>query len=347
MSYTAPKKSRGCINFVIFSIELLLIKHDNMIMKMGKKILIVLSSSILVITLNIHPESKSGYCEAASCNKVLKFWLGKAEFTIDGRKYLMSNAPEILHGRMFIPLRGPLACAGGDVSYSDRDKCMGYSFSQMYLQMWVGKNTASVRNFELETTETMQIDPLNPNIMPYFSKANTAMVPVRFIAQIFGITTEYNNKEKSVTIKLISDCPGSACSRILKFWENKLEYELDGVKKKDIVCVPEKKSGKLFIPVNIIMKSYPDPDKMDISWNDKEKSLWFTWTDNIVIKLWVGKNKAEITYRGIMPIDVEIDADPSILPYINNGKIMAPVDFFSKYIGDGIIYDDKEKSVMI
>lgn len=312
---------------------------------MGKKLLQVCLAGVLTFTLSINAIPKTVISTTPSCNKVLKFWLGKTEFTVDGFKHSMRNAPEVRYGKMFVELRGPLEWAGGNVSFDSSSSCMGYSYSQMYLQMWVGKNTASVRNTELETTQTMQIDPSNPKVVPYFSKTNAAMVPIRFVAQIFGLSTEYDDKDKSVTIKLISDCPGSACSRILKFLEGKTEYELDGVKRNNIASFPERKQGKLFVPVNVLLNSYPD--NIDINWNDKERCLCFTWTDNIELKLWIGKNKAQITYRGLLPMNVDVDVNQSAVPYLKNGEFMAPVDFFAKYIGDGVFYNDNEKSATL
>lgn len=312
---------------------------------MGKMVLQLSLVVILTFTINFNAAPEICADVKYPCNKVLKFWVGRTEFTVDGVKHSMRNAPEIKHGKMYIEFRGPLEWAGGNVSFDSSSNCMGYSYSQMHLQMWVGKNTASVRNMELETTQTMQIDPLNPKVVPYFSKTNAAMVPIRFIAQIFGIATEFDDKDKSFTIKLVSDCTGSACSKILKLWENERVYELDGKKRSFIGSYPERKYGKLFIPVNAILHAIPDD--IGESWNDEDKSLWFTWNDNIELMLWVGKNKAQITYRGLLPANVEIDANPSVVPYLKNGEFMAPVDFFAKHIGDGVFYNDSEKSAQL
>ena len=79
-------------------------------------------------------------------------------------------------------------------------------------------------------------------VSPYL-KNGTAMVPISFIANTFGISTEFDAKSKTVTL--------TKEKTVIKLVIGKKTFVLNG-KSKNLAIAPETKNGQTMVPLNFV-----------------------------------------------------------------------------------------------
>ncbi len=138
----------------------------------------------------------------------LVFKVGEKSYTVtkddDRTTMAMDVAPLIQGGRTFIPARHFTEPLGGEVLWDNSERKVTCRFEagidpsnneKVYntLEMWIGKSKAKYNGSERE------IDLDNPEVVPTIIDGRT-MVPMRFLAESFGCTVEWDAETKEITL---------------------------------------------------------------------------------------------------------------------------------------------------
>lgn|GEM_PF-4093941 len=107
--------------------------------------------------------------------------VGDAVMTLD-------VAPFVQDGRTLVPLRFIGAQLGAEIGWDQAEQRVTYTKGSTVVQLWIGRQEALVNG---------QVVPLD--VPPQIVGGRT-MVPVRFVAQALGATTEWNGETSEVTI---------------------------------------------------------------------------------------------------------------------------------------------------
>jgi serine protease Do len=132
---------------------------------------------------------------------VVNLWIGNSVMSVNGLRQPIDSQgtkPVILESRTLVPIRAIIEAFGGDVGWDATAKKVTINFNQDILEMWIGQSTASLNGYAL------QIDSTNPKIVPLIINSRT-MVPLRFVAESFGIDVQYDDKTKMITLTYVAE----------------------------------------------------------------------------------------------------------------------------------------------
>lgn len=117
--------------------------------------------------------------------------------------------------------------------------------NEVIIEMWVGKSQAFISKV-----------PTTINPPPMIINGRT-FVPLRFIANAFGMNTSYEATDKSITIVWTEKIANIPTQHVLKLWIGKKNYNLDG--KTMFLDVPPqipKGTSSTMVPIRFIADSF-------------------------------------------------------------------------------------------
>ena len=115
--------------------------------------------------------------------------------------------------------------------------------SETIIEMWQGKTQAYVNKAPII------VDPPPTNV------SGRIFVPLRFIADAFGMNTSYETSDKSVAIVWTEKVGDVPTQHVLKLWIGKKNYNLDG-KTMFLDVPPQVISSRTMVPIRFIADSF-------------------------------------------------------------------------------------------
>ena len=118
----------------------------------------------------------------------LKFFLGKKEVLVNEISQTIAQAPQVVEGRTYLPLRAYAELLGAYVEWNIKEQKVEIKYNGQELNFWVGKNKLTVDGVE------SSIDA------PPFITAGSTMVPLRAAGEAFGMYIDYRKGVQSITV---------------------------------------------------------------------------------------------------------------------------------------------------
>jgi hypothetical protein len=129
---------------------------------------------------------------------IIEIWIGKLYSFINKEYKKLDVAPKIVNGRTMVPLRFIAEGFEAAVSFESKTQKIKISLRDIQITLQIDQPFALVERKKGEEYETQLIALEGP---PYIQNGRT-MVPLRFIAEGFGATTEWGAFEEKITISL-------------------------------------------------------------------------------------------------------------------------------------------------
>lgn len=142
----------------------------------------------IIATDKVGNTSKLNYEVNVYHLKVIKVTIDSTQATIDGKEEILTTPPKIIGGRTMVPLRFIGTAFGAGFSYDQNTKTITITYGSMTIILPIGSKTATVDG------KTVAVDP------PAQIVGGATMVPLRFIADIFGAQTAYDQQTRTVTV---------------------------------------------------------------------------------------------------------------------------------------------------
>lgn len=123
--------------------------------------------------------------------KVIKMTIGSTSFqvTTDKLETVTSpRSPEIVSGKTYVPLRATGDIFKAGINWDNATKKVTFTMDGKTIELWIGKNTASVDGQEV------------PLSSPPIILNSSTYVPIRFVSEQMGASVEWDDQSKTVTI---------------------------------------------------------------------------------------------------------------------------------------------------
>ena len=122
---------------------------------------------------------------------VILLQIGNKTAKIDGKETALSVPPQIISGNTMVPLRFIGEAFGCKVDWNGNEKKITITGGSFEMMLWLGKTTAKVNGQD----KVMKAPPASIN--------GSTLVPLRFIAEAFGATVNFNSATQEITINWI------------------------------------------------------------------------------------------------------------------------------------------------
>lgn len=119
---------------------------------------------------------------------VSKAGTGDIRLTINGYTVKNMPAPLNINGRLMLPLRAVMESMGLRIQWIKEEMKVAVKDDSTAVELFIGKNTAKVNG----KTVAVEASPIIVN--------DIAMIPARFVTEIFNRKIEYDNETKTVNI---------------------------------------------------------------------------------------------------------------------------------------------------
>jgi hypothetical protein len=129
----------------------------------------------------------------ATGQTVLQFYIGSANYNVNGQAQSMDTAPLISEGRTLLPIRYVATPLGATVNWDQSQQMVTVTLGSNTIQLVIGQNSASVNGV------ATPIDSTNPAVTPVIVAGRT-MLPLRFIAESLGCQVNWNQAQQLVTV---------------------------------------------------------------------------------------------------------------------------------------------------
>jgi hypothetical protein len=129
----------------------------------------------------------------ATGQTVLQFYIGSANYNVNGQAQSMDTAPLISEGRTLLPIRYVATPLGATVNWDQSQQMVTVTLGSNTIQLVIGQNSASVNGV------ATPIDSTNPAVTPVIIAGRT-MLPLRFIAESLGCQVNWNAAQQLVTV---------------------------------------------------------------------------------------------------------------------------------------------------
>ena len=120
---------------------------------------------------------------------VIKATIGSDVANVDGNDVKLDAPPIIKNGRTIIPLRFIGEALGAKFDFVQGTKVITITLDDNIIVLTVGQDTATVNG-----------KPVKLDSPPMITSGGRTVVPLRFIAEAFGATVDFNSQTKVVTI---------------------------------------------------------------------------------------------------------------------------------------------------
>lgn len=126
--------------------------------------------------------------------KVIRFNLGKTDYSVDGQTLTMDTAPVSSEGRTMLPIKYVTDALGATLAWDGQAQKVSIIKGDTTVELWIGQNTARVNGAE------RLIDSGNPNVRPFIAPPGRTMLPLRFISESLGCTVNWNAELQEASI---------------------------------------------------------------------------------------------------------------------------------------------------
>jgi S1-C subfamily serine protease len=141
------------------------------------------------------------FTRADSKTIVVNLWIGNSVMSVNGLRQPIDpqgTKPIIVESRTLVPIRAIVETFGGNVAWDDATKKVTINFNNNILELRIGQSTASLNGY------AVQVDSTNSKVVPMIINGRT-MVPLRFVAESFGINVQYEETSKMITLTYVSE----------------------------------------------------------------------------------------------------------------------------------------------
>ena len=150
-------------------------------------------------TITLTPSIESA-CKALSIpfsltvkQKQVLIWLqiGNGTAKIDGKETKLQVPPQVIKGNTMVPLRFIAEAFGCKVDWDGAEKKITITRGSFEMVLWMDKTTAKIDGQD----KIMKVPPT--------SVKGSTLVPLRFIAEAFGATVNFNSKTQEIDISWV------------------------------------------------------------------------------------------------------------------------------------------------
>jgi hypothetical protein len=163
--------------------------------------------------------------------------IGSKTAAVNGTSRTLDVPATIIENRTYVPLRFVAEQLGCDVDFRDSDKKVTIINGESKIELWIGKNIASVNG------KLVPIDSTNTKVVPLIQNGRT-LVPIRFISESLGFYVDYNSSKKLVSI---SNTPIVSLDGAVGYFEKTVSYNGKSYSFK-IAKIDPKVKGVKFVP---------------------------------------------------------------------------------------------------
>ena len=117
--------------------------------------------------------------------------IGSNEIIVNATKVIIDAAPMISNNRTFVPFRALAEAFGANVAFDEATQSVTAELNGAKVVMTIGSATYTVNGAE----KTADVAP--------FINGSRTMVPVRFVAEAFGITVTPTYAENGATADIL------------------------------------------------------------------------------------------------------------------------------------------------
>jgi V8-like Glu-specific endopeptidase len=178
---------------------------------------------VVIVAMILCTIAFPAFARADSKTIVVKLWIGNPSMDVNGtRKPIdaQGTKPIILESRTLVPIRAIIEAFGGEIGWDDATKKVTINFNSNTLELWIGKSFAFLNGY------SVQIDSTNSKVVPMIINGRT-MIPLRFVAESFGIEVQYDDKTKMITLTY-SNKKQLSITDIAKFVDRVVYIEVNG-----------------------------------------------------------------------------------------------------------------------
>ncbi len=133
---------------------------------------------------------------AASAEQILTLQIGNPQMTVDGESVNIDDSgttPVIIDDRTLLPVRAVVEAVGGTVEWDGDTRTTMLTYKSDVIKLTIDSTTAYLN----DAAQTLDVTPVIIN--------DRTMLPIRFIAEGFKFTVDWNGDTQTVTITVPSD----------------------------------------------------------------------------------------------------------------------------------------------
>jgi hypothetical protein len=155
---------------------------------------------VVIVSIILCTTAFPAFARADSKTTIIKLWIGNSYMDVGGIRQpidAQGTKPIIVESRTLVPIRAVIEAFGGEVAWDSTTQKVTINFNNNTLELWIGRSTASLNGY------SVQIDSTNSKVVPMIINGRT-MVPLRFVAESFGIDVQYDATSKMITLTYVS-----------------------------------------------------------------------------------------------------------------------------------------------
>lgn len=148
---------------------------------------------------NESKESRTVIRKAKPKTILIELIIGKNTALVNGQEMTLAYPPEIQKGRTFVPVRFVSEALGANVLWIAQRKEIQITWKEKFISLWLNKTIVTIESLTNpnEVPKTVFLEHA-----PYLAKGVT-MVPLRLIAEQFGITPDWDPVSQRISLILI------------------------------------------------------------------------------------------------------------------------------------------------
>ena len=160
--------------------------------KIRKKTICTMLSLLLAVALTAASGPLSASAAAGSANET-----GMIRINLNGRYISDEAEPIIENGTTLVPVRVIAEELGAEVDWNNQDRTIVIKDGAKQIQLSIGSKQASVSSSSGSNSALLEV-------APFIQEENT-MVPLRFIAEELGLTVNWDNAQRIISLTGSSD----------------------------------------------------------------------------------------------------------------------------------------------
>jgi hypothetical protein len=157
-------------------------------------VVLTLLFSIPGISLAAESQSASTFKAAVDSQTILRFFVGKTIYYVNGSQRTLDVAPFIRENRTHLPIRFVAESLGATVSWDQVKKEVTIVLNGTTIKLWIGQSTAQVNG------SSVPIDSSNPQVTPIIVQSRT-FIPIRFVLEALNSEVIWDSADYSITVK--------------------------------------------------------------------------------------------------------------------------------------------------
>lgn len=126
------------------------------------------------------------------------------DIVIDGEELNLDVAPQIIDGRVMVPIRGVLENLGALVKWDDETQTVSARKSSKTVSLEIGSNDVTLDKGETNDDGSSKTETIQTDVAAQLVSDRT-LVPLRVISEAMGYSVDWNNETYTVSITTDSD----------------------------------------------------------------------------------------------------------------------------------------------